>query len=182
MKRLSFWLLIICLSMFLLVGCNGYQETPSDYKEFNKTIENYFLALVEKDYYTMKQYLSEDWIKQSPIIQEAKETDNPIDSEMKEKMGNKYSIKGFDYFKEYGEIYYSIEYFNYKRNDTESLVLGVRKENDEYKVFGIFGNGGIGGSHVKEFNNGGYFTISNIKKAMKNYPDNTFVVKEYPEE
>jgi hypothetical protein len=185
MKRISYMAVttVVFLFLMLLSGCMGQQQiAPSDYKGFNDTIENYFLAEVEEDLYTMKQYLSEELIKANPSLGQAKEGDVPKKSDVKKEMGDRYSIKGFDYYyDDYKEIYYSIEYFHYKRNDIESLVFGVRKEADGYKVFDVFGIGGIGGSHVKEINNGGYFTPSSIKQAMKKYPEHTFTVKEYPE-
>lgn len=181
MKRIL-TILAATLLLVLVSGCMGQQQiAPHNYKEYNETIENYFLAEVEEDLFTMKQYLSEELIKANPSLERAKEDDVPKKSDVKREMGDRYSIKGFDYFyDDYNEIYYSIEYFHYKRNDTESLVFGVRKENEEYRVFDVFGIGGIGGSHVKEINNGGYFTPTSIKQVMKQYPEHTFVVKEYP--
>jgi hypothetical protein len=160
---------------------NGNELAPKEYDEYNQTMEKYFLAMVEKDLFTMKQYLSQPIIDQNPSIKNAEENDTPKRSDYKENMGDKYSIKGFDYFyDEFGEIYYSIEYYNFKRERNDSLVFGVRKENNGLKVFNAYGLGGIGGSHVKEVNDGGYFTLSSIKEAMRKYPEHTFTVKKYP--
>lgn len=182
MKKTLLLFVSLTVMIILLSSCGQKEIAPTNYKEFNKTMENYFLAVVEEDLYTMKQYLPNKIIEQNPSIKNATKNDKPSEPDMKENMGDKYSIKGFDYFYEdYQEIYYLIEFYNYQRNDKESLVFGVRKENDDYMVFSAFGHGGIGGSHVKEFNDGDYFTISSIKKAMREYPEHTFVVKEYPE-
>lgn len=181
MKRILFVITIIFFSV-LLAGCKD-EEKPiiEEYQPFNETIEKYFLALMEEDLYTMKQYLHEDVIKQNPSIENAKSSNQPKNPEKRLKMGDKYTIKGFDYFyKDYGEIYYYIEYYNYNRNGNDSLVFAVQKNNGEYKVFSAFGHGGIGGSHVKNFNNGDYFTPSNLKVIMNKYPEHTFIVKEYP--
>ncbi|MFD2658457.1 MULTISPECIES: hypothetical protein [Gracilibacillus] len=169
--------------VLLSVACQQQQMiAPADYEDYNTVMEDYFLAYVEEDLYTMKQYLPEDIIEQNIGLKQAEEGDGAKKPDMKENMGVNYSIKGFDYFHEdYDEIYYSIEYYNYKRDGKESLVFGVKKENDDYKVFSAFGHGGIGGSHVTDFNNGDYFNPSNIKEVMSENPDNTFVVKEYPE-
>lgn len=181
MKKISITLLL-AFTFFLISGCKGQEVTPSKYKDYNETMEKYFLAYAEGDLYTMKQYLPLQIINENTNIKNAKENDKPQKPERKEKMGDKYSITGFDYFYEdYGEIYYFIEYFNYERNDIAKLVFGVKEDNDKLIVFNAFGVGGIGNSHVKEINNGGYFTISSIQEAIKKYPEHAFVVKDYPE-
>lgn len=183
MKRKLMITIIFILSLFTLNGCSSvYKISPSgDYEEYNKVIETYALAVISDDYHTMKKYLPDNEIQGDHWLEEAKESNTP-DLDTLEKMGDRYSIKGFDYFfKEHGRLYYSVEYFNYKSgHPKEPLVFGIEKtEDNQFYVINKYGRGEINQTHIKDIN--AEFTPMGIKRAMEEYPENTFVVKEYPE-
>lgn len=157
---------------------NQVQIAPSDdYKEFNETVEDYFFATVSKDYYTMKQYVSDEVLKESNSLKEAKEGDSPHDPRMLEEMGDRYSITGFDYFyDEHDEIYYLIEYYNYESGNESPLIFAVKKKGDDYILMNGFGR------YVKYSEFGSTVKPSHLREAMEQYPEHVFVVKEYPGE
>lgn len=184
-KRIQFHLLIVSLLILILSGCskksNNYEER---YLDYNEIIEKYALALIEKDYYTMRQYLSKSALRGDTTLENATKKDKPYALEVKEKMGEHYGIYAFDYFyEEYGEMYYLIEYYNfeYVKEQKEKLVFGVKQEKGKLIVFNKYGRH-IEATHFKEItNDNNYVTPNRMEKMMEAYPKNSFVVKEYPD-
>lgn len=184
MKSKATLIIFSVVAMVIISACNSFDELApaSNYEEYNKVMEEYALAVISDDYYKMKQYLPDNQIQGELWLEEAKENDEPQDLEMLEKMDDRYSIRGFDYFfEEHGVLYYSVEYYNFKSGHThQPLVFGVTKVDDnQFHVMNTFGIGEIRNSHIK--NTKFTFTPMSIKEAMDENPENIFTVKEYPE-
>lgn len=169
----------IVLLGVLLNGCaNQINIAPTEkYKNFNDTVEKYFLSTVSEDFYQMKQMVSGEVLTESIQLQEAKEGDSPHDPQMLEEMGDRYSITGFDYFyEEHGEIYYLVEYYNFRSgNEKSPLIFAVKKEGDDYVLMNGFGR------YIAYSKFGSTIKPSDLKKAIEENPEHVFVVKDYPE-
>lgn len=186
MKKIIVFFSIIMIPLFLGACTNQVQIAPSDeFKDYNETAENYFLAYVEEDYYTMKKYLPDELIQGDYRLEEAQENDTPLDKETKENMGEYYGIYGFDYFYEdYGVIYYLIEFHNFRSgHPRQPLVFAIGKNDDKYEIQSSKYGKQVVAKHLEEVNNGD-FAVSpmDMKKIIENYPEHSFRVKEYPEE
>lgn len=183
-KRIQLSLLIVSLMTLMISGCSEKGHTEEKYLEYNKTIENYILALIAEDYYTMSQFLPKKSMQGDFELENATEKDKPQDIEKRRKMGDRYAIYAFDYFYEkYGEMYYLIEYYDFRHvnNKKERLVFGVRKENDRFIVFNKYGLH-IEATHFKEItNNDNYVTPELMESIIASHPENSFVLKEYPD-
>ncbi|WP_269919981.1 hypothetical protein [Caldifermentibacillus hisashii] len=181
MKKIVILFMIVSMLVFGLYGCN--EKRPTEYEEMNEYVNEYFLAVVQDDYYQMKQMLPDELIQGEYGLENAKETDKPEDKDMKDKMGDRYSITGFDkFYKETGTILYLVEYYNYlSGNEKEPLIFAVTKENDKPTIIGgIFGNYVSLSKYSDKFS--GRMFPRHLRKAMEEYPEHVFIVKEYPNE
>ena len=166
-----------------MTACNNAESlTPSDnYEPYNEAVVSYLQSLIERDYNEMKNYLPDEDIQGDSYLANAKKGDIAERTDVLEKMGDKYSVVGFDYFYEsHNEIYYSIEYYNSNSgHERQPLVIGIKKSDNNYYVINKYGINNIPLLHLNDID--GDFTPMGMKEILKKHPDNVFVVKEYPE-
>lgn len=179
-------IVIVILVSFMTACHNEESFAPSDnsdnYEPYNEVVISYFESLIERDYNEMKKYLPDKEIQGDSHLANATEKDMPERTDVLQEMGDKYSVVGFDYFYEsHNEIYYSIEYYNSRSgHERQPLVIGIKKTDDGFCVINKYGINNIPLLHLKDID--GDFTPLGMKEILNKYPDNTFVVKEYPEE
>lgn len=173
---------MVVIGLLFAGACSKNHQSPNDYQEYNQVVEEYALALIEKDYFTMKRYLPESEIQGDTRLINAKEGESKF-PEKREKMGNRYGIYGFDYFfDEHGELYYLVEYYNPNTgNEKDGYVFQVKKNGDKILIqnkTGLF----VYPSRFKPIKKvSGYITPKVMKEIMDEHPEHTFVYKEYPE-
>lgn len=174
--------LAILVLLVVLVGCtNNY--TPSNNEEFDKTVEDYFIADLTDDYDKIKKLLPESEIKKDSNLMEKKggEVLNP---DYKEIMGERYEIKGFDYFvEEHNQILYLVDYFDpVTENPHRLAIYGVEETDNGFLIMNRNGTK-VGssqlGTHFKEETGNRLINTSALKELMEKHPENVYKVHEY---
>lgn len=174
----------ILLGLFVLImGCSN-ENSPykKEYKDFDETVEKFFIAKIISDYDTVKKYLPETVINESKELKQAPRGEI-LNPEYKDLIGEKYEITGFDfYYKQHKQIIYLIDYFDPKtKNPHRFSIYGVKKKGDSYMLMNFF-DSKISGYNFKNETGHPYISISDLKDLMKKYPEHTYVVHSYQQD
>lgn len=178
--QISFSLILLVV---ILLGCSN-EDSPQElgkdkYKEYDKVMEEFFIAKITGDYDTLKKYLPESIIEEFDLDKPQGTIDHP---EYQEVLGEKYELTGFTlYHKSNDQVIYLVDYYDPKIDNPHTYgIYGVKKKDGKYVVMNYF-DLKIDGLHFKEETGRSYLSVTTLKELMKKYPEHTYTAHSYKE-